>query len=68
VSRQNVYVKSLRERAQNAKLRMVWNIPLTIFSPSHQPAKVMAFDDFSSTHTEKYKLPVIKLHKYHDGT
>lgn len=34
-----------REKVQNAKLRMVWNIPLTIFYPSHQPADFMAFDD-----------------------
>jgi hypothetical protein len=49
-----------KEKVQNVKLRMVWNIPLTIFSPSHQPAEFMAFDDdcytqgkkgFSSTRT-----------------
>jgi len=34
-----------REKVENAKLRMVWNIPLTIFSPSHQPSEFMAFDD-----------------------
>jgi len=65
-----------REReVQNAKLRMVWNIPL-IFSPSLQPAEFMAFDDdcytqgkkgSSSTHTVTYKLSVIKLPKYHDS-
>jgi len=71
--------KSLRERekVQNAKLRMVWNIPSTIFSPSHQPAEFRAFDDdcytqgkkgFSSTHTVTYELSVIKLSKYHDST
>ena len=64
------------EKVQNVKPRMIWNIPLTIFSPSHQPAEFMAFDDGCytqgkkgfSTHRVTYKLSVIKLYKYHDST
>jgi len=64
------------EKVQNVKLRMVWNIPLTIFFPSHQPAEFMAFDDDCytqgkkgfSTHTATYKRSVIKLYKYLDST
>jgi hypothetical protein len=65
------------EKVQNVKIVMVWNISLTIFSPSHQPAEFKTFDDecyipgkkgFSSTHTVTYKLSVIKLYKYHDST
>jgi hypothetical protein len=34
-----------REKVQTAKLRMVWNIPLTMFSPLHQTAEFVAIDD-----------------------
>jgi hypothetical protein len=66
-----------KEQVQTAKHRMVWNIPLTIFSPSHKTAEFMAsYDDcykqgktgFSSTNTVKYKISAIKLYQYHDST